>query len=164
MPEPRTYIFGISNGPPVLLRGLTLCNSTLGPAIMIDGGLVEVDGCTLAHNPYGAVQSTSGDIVVAGTAFTSNGASDVDGGAMNVAGGHLTLSQSKFESNVARDGGTFYVSGEGSYWLAEAMFFDNEAKRHGGAIFVSNAHILLTSKTLLERNVASVTSHGQRMK
>ena len=159
MPSYRYAILSVhTDGPPVLLRGLTLHNSTLGPAIMIEGGSVEIDRCTLTHNPYGALQSSGGDVVVAETAFISNGASDVNGGAVQVAGGHLALSQSIFESNVARDGGAVHMSGQGNYWLSEATFFSNEATRHGGAIFASDAHVQLARKTLLEGNVASLSS------
>ena len=153
----RTSILTVTGtAPPVVLSGLTLQNSELGPAVVVHGGgRLLMHECMLTRNPQTALVTSGDSVEVTKSTFSLNGDRGVDGGAVRVSGGRLELSYCTFNANIARRGGAMFASGSGHYWLRRATFSSNIADLHGGAIYATGADVTLANSTLLIDNVAS---------
>lgn len=142
-----------SGAPPVTLVGITIRNSLSGPAIVVHGGRVTIDGCLLENNPRSALQllGNNATVDVVGSTLVGNGGSgadgvkrrlqsaDVDGGAVQVLGGMLLVRHSTLTANTGRHGGAVFVDGDEAIVRFEHSTLTNnsaDAGKHTGAQIV----------------------------
>lgn len=129
-------------------------------------GTINIQYSTISNNDHG-VNTVSGQTVnITDSAFTSNGTTSLDGGAIYVNGATVNISDvttaTTFTNNHASHGGAIYISSAGTSALnfttattLPVVFSGNTANSSGGAIY--------TNKTLtLPTGVSFVNNSAQK--
>lgn len=169
------------NGGAILVSGGTVSatncaftNNTAtsgnGGAVAVTGGSMTLEGASFTGNNAtngGAVYSSSGLTVGAGTTFNTAGASSPNtaerGGAIYIAGGTATVgAQVGFTGDKADYGGAIYAASGTLNVTGEAVTFtDNEAVYDGGALWTgSGSRVSFTGASLELSTNKAVSGDG----
>jgi len=169
------------NGGAILVSGGTVSatncaftNNTAtsgnGGAVAVTGGSMTLEGASFTGNNAtngGAVYSSSGLTVSAGTTFNTTGASSPNtaerGGAIYIAGGTATIgAQVGFTGDKADYGGAIYAASGTLNVTGEAVTFtDNEAVYDGGVLWTgSGSRVSFTGASLELSTNKAVSGDG----
>lgn len=148
-------IFTVQSGVNLTLQNLTIENGyTDNGAVYNPGGTLIVKGSTFtgnkATNHGGAIYSDgSGTLTVIGSTFTGNKATNYGGAIYNEGMGSFTVSNSTFTGNTAENGGAINNYVVNNFNVIGSNFTGNNATGNGGAIsnFVTSFNVINSTFT-----------------
>ena len=137
----------IANAGQLTLNSFTLQNTLSNPSGGINStGSLTIDSSTFTHNlTYqghgGAIRSANGELTIANSSFSGNGAGDrnnhyKDGGAIHIVSGHATIDNVTFANNFTlRSGGAILIENANAD-ISNSTFRGNIAGNDGSAILM----------------------------
>ena len=139
-------LLSIRRGAPTL----HLVQITLGDALLVDGGQLHMESCTVSGVDSGirALHVLFGGVVAVDSRFENNeeaGAVAVEDGTLKLEGCELHANHDKKEEGK---GGAVHVTG-GAVVIENTRFSDNTATRSGGTLQVDGGTVQLANKTEL---------------
>ena len=165
---PSASLLSLSDGI-LTLQGLQLRDTPRTmqgkPAVMVSGGVLTVRNCTLSdHHGAGAVHVSGGEVAIEDSLLANNsapGGIGSGGGALLVTSGSVALRRCVASGNAAAEGGALRVAGNATrVHVEESHLHTNTANVSGGAVHVAEGTLVLSSRTLLENNVAGAIGDG----
>ena len=165
---PSASLLSLSDGI-LTLQGLQLRGTPRTmqgtPAVAVSGGVLTVRNCTLSgHHGAGAVHVSGGDVAIEDSLLANNsnpGDVGSGGGALLATGGSVAVRRCNATNNEAAEGGAIRVDGNATrVHVEESHLHSNAARISGGGVHVADGTLVLSSRTLLEKNIAGGYDEG----
>lgn len=133
-----------------LLSGVEVAN-TVGSALEVDQGTLELAGCTLRGGTTsggGAHMRVRGnsDVLVTSSVFEDAVATG-GGGSIHATNGDVVVTSSQFLRNTGVDGGAISCDTADSCDISDSLFAHNTATASAGALFNDDTDLLLAGNT-----------------
>jgi hypothetical protein len=144
-------VFRVDPGWTLNLHGLDIVDGTasLGGAIYVNTGAVNVSDCAFSGHSGGAIVNDSGTLIVSQSAFSAN---DGRGISNNGSEARLTVSDSLFSGNSG--GGIFNYGIDAMAIVTTSTFVNNATTGDGGGIYNEWGGILTVSDSIFSSNIA----------